>query len=242
MDIHAVPLKDRKIQSYHDHSKEKDRERIVRAIEAGASVAYASEAGMPLIADPGFALARAVQAADHTVTIAPGASAALAGLALSGLPTDAFFFGGFLPNTQAARRKKLENLKDIPGTLIFFEAPKRVAACLSDMVLMLGGNRDAALARELTKKFETVIKAPLDSLLQTVKSAPPKGEIVLIVGQGSSKIVHPDQIDNDLKAAMASHSLRDAVDLVAASMGATRKTIYKRALELAKEKGDDDAG
>ena len=197
-------------------------------------MAYASEAGMPLIADPGYALGRAAAEAGCLVTSAPGPSAPLVALALSGLPTDSFFFGGFLPNAKSARRRRLEDCAAIPGTLIFFESPKRVAACLDDMEDVLGGTREAVLARELTKKFETVLRAPLSELRRIVAETPPKGEIVLLVGQGHSSELNPEEIDSALKTAMQSVSLRDAVDLVSSAHGLKRKDIYKRALDLSR--------
>lgn len=234
MDIHGLALNGRKIIAYHDHSSSGLRAKLVERVQRGAAVAYASEAGMPLIADPGFALGRDVTAAGGLVTIAPGASAPLAALALSGLPTDAFFFGGFLPTAKAARCKRLTECADIPGTLIFFESPKRVAASLRDMAAVLGPDRPAALARELTKKFETVLRGALCDLAETIAATPPKGEIVLLVGRGNSEKISELDLDRELRAALAGATLRDAVDLVAASHGLTRKDVYKRALELVK--------
>ncbi|MEC9310839.1 MAG: 16S rRNA (cytidine(1402)-2'-O)-methyltransferase, partial [Pseudomonadota bacterium] len=171
MEIHGVPLNGRQIIAYHDHSGAGARARLMQAMEAGQSVAYASEAGMPLIADPGDDLSRAAAEAGHKVTVAPGASAALAALTLAGLPTDAFFFAGFLPNASGARRKRLEELRNVPGTLIFYESPKRIAASVADMAAVLG-DRPAALCRELTKKFEEIRRGSLSDLSAGLEETP----------------------------------------------------------------------
>ncbi len=179
MEIHGVPLNNRHIVAYHDHSGAGARAKLLAALDDGQSVAYASEAGMPLIADPGYDLSRAAAEAGHLVTVAPGPSAALAALTLAGLPTDAFFFAGFLPNASGARRKRLEELAAVPGTLIFYESPKRVAASLRDMAEVLG-DRPAALCRELTKKFEEIRRDSLATLATGLEDAPVKGEIVVL--------------------------------------------------------------
>lgn len=234
MDIHGVPLGDRQIIAYHDHSGDGARTRLLAALAAGKSVAYGSEAGMPLIADPGYDLSRLAAEAGHTVTCAPGASAALMALTLGGLATDAFFFAGFLPNAQAARRKRLEELAAIPGTLIFYESPKRIAASLADMKLVLG-NRPAALCRELTKKFEETRRAPLEDLAAQVQDSPVKGEIVVLVDRQREATVSADDLESDLRRAMQELSVKDAAAMVAESHGQPRRKIYQLALQLAKE-------
>lgn len=237
MEIHGIDLRGRHIQTYHDHSPENVRRKLVSRVLEGASMAYASEAGMPMIADPGFSLSRAVTEAGGYVTTVPGASAPLVALSLSGLPTDSFFFGGFLPNTKAARRKRLEDCRDIPGTLVFFDSPKRVGATLDDMSDVLGAYRSAALARELTKKFETIQRGVLSQLAENVRNTPVKGEIVLLVGQGHQPNISDEQIDNALEQALRDASLRDAVDMVTDAFSLKRKEVYKRALELNKGNG-----
>ncbi len=235
MDIHGVPLEGRRVLSYHDHSGTGTRERLLAALRDGQSVAYASEAGMPLIADPGYDLGRAAAGAGYMVTTAPGASAVLTALTLAGLPTDAFFFGGFLPNTTTARKARLEVLRGVPGTLVFYESPKRVAACLADMALILGAERPAALCRELTKKFEEIRRATLGELATGLADAPVKGEIVLVVDRMRSVIISDIEIEQDLKTALASHSLKDAADLVSKTHGLARRKVYQMALKLGKE-------
>ncbi|MFC4669874.1 16S rRNA (cytidine(1402)-2'-O)-methyltransferase [Seohaeicola nanhaiensis] len=234
MDIHGVPLEGRRVIAYHDHSGEGVRARLVEAMAEGRSVAYASEAGMPLIADPGFDLARAAAAAGHPVTAAPGATALTTALALAGLPTDAFFFGGFLPPARAARRTRLEELAQIPGTLVFYESPQRVAAALADMAEVLGEERPAALCRELTKKFEEVRRLPLGELARSLEGAPVKGEIVLVVDRGRSVKIRESDVEADLIEAMKGNSLRDAADLVARLHDLPRRKVYQMALTLGK--------
>ncbi len=235
MDIHGIPLAGRPLLSYHDHSGRGARARLLAALEQGQSVAYASEAGMPLIADPGYDLSRAASAAGYLVTAAPGASAALTALTLAGLPTDAFFFAGFPPNATAARRSRLQALREIPGTLVFYESPQRIAASLSDMVQVLGGDRPAALCRELTKKFEEVRRGTLAELAESLARDRVRGEIVLVVDRARSEVVRESDIERDLAAALADHSVRDAADLVSGVHGIPRRKAYQLALKLAKE-------
>ena len=234
LEIHGVPLDGRRVLALHDHSGPAVQERLLTALGEGASVAYASEAGMPLIADPGFELGRAAAKAGHAVTSAPGPTAVTTALALSGLATDAFFFGGFLPSAAAARRARLSALAAVPGTLAFYESPKRLAAALADMAEVLGGAREAAVCRELTKKFEEIRRAPLAELAAAIAEAPPRGEIVVIVERGRSENISEADLEQDLKAALQTHSVRDAADLVAGLHNAKRRDVYQLALKLAK--------
>lgn len=236
MEIHGVPLNGRRILSYHDHSGSKGTEHLLAELRAGRSVAYASEAGMPTISDPGYELAHAARAEGLAVTVAPGPSAPLTALAASGLATDAFFFGGFLPSAGGARKARLEAVAAVPATLIFFESPKRTAATLKDMASVLGAGRKAVLARELTKKFEEIRQGDLQSLAEQAMATPPKGEVVLLVARADSLNVSSEDLESALIAAMRDHSLRDAVDLVAAAHDVQRRKVYKMALALS-EKG-----
>lgn len=237
MDIHGVPLRDRRIVAYHDHSGTGTRARLLEEIGQGRSVAYASEAGMPLIADPGFDLGRAVREAGHPVTAAPGPSAVPTALALAGLPTDAFFFAGFLPAAAGARASRLEALRDVPGTLVVFESPKRTAATLRAMAETLGADRQAALCRELTKKFEEVQRGSLRELADATALAEPRGEVVLVVDRGRSGKVSDSDLEMNLRTALETHSVRDAADLVARMYDRPRRPIYQLALKLQKEGG-----
>nr|WP_247743110.1 16S rRNA (cytidine(1402)-2'-O)-methyltransferase [Phaeobacter italicus] len=236
MEIHGVPLNNRHIVAYHDHSGAGARAKLLAALDNGQSVAYASEAGMPLIADPGYDLSRAAAEAGHLVTVAPGPSAALAALTLAGLPTDAFFFAGFLPNASGARRKRLEELAAVPGTLIFYESPKRVAASLRDMAEVLG-DRPAALCRELTKKFEEIRRDTLATLATGLEDAPVKGEIVVLVDRHRGDSVSDGDLDTDLRAALQGNSVKDAAAIVAEMHNMPRRKIYQLALEIAKGEG-----
>jgi len=236
MEIHGVPLGGRRVIAYHDHSGAGARAGLLAALAEGKSVAYASEAGMPLIADPGYDLSRAAAEAGHAVTIAPGASAGLAALTLAGLPTDAFFFAGFLPNASGARRKRLEEVSRIPGTLIFYESPKRVAASLADMAEVLG-DRPAALCREITKKFEEVRRASLSELAAQLAETGVKGEIVVLVDRSRSKDVNPEHLEQDLRAALQDNSVKDAADIVSKLHDLPRRKVYQLALKLPKDAG-----
>lgn len=237
MDIHGVPLRDRRILALHDHSGVGVQDRLLAAVAEGKSVAYASEAGMPLIADPGYELSRAAAEAGVRVTCAPGPSALLTALTLAGLPTDAFFFAGFLPNAKTARKTALEALRDIPGTLVFYESPKRLGAMLSDAAGALGAAREASVCRELTKKFEEIRRGTLNDLAKIYAEKAPKGEIVVLVDRARSGTVNEVDLDKELRRALAAMSVRDAADLVAQAHGLPRRQVYQAALALGKDKG-----
>ena len=234
MEIHGVPLEGRRVIALHDHSGTSVQERLIAAIREGKSVAYASEAGMPLIADPGFELSRAAAEAGVMLTCAPGPSAVLTALALGGLPTDAFFFAGFLPNSKSARIAALEKLRDVPGTLVFYESPKRLVAMLRDAATALGAGRKAAMCRELTKKFEEIQRDTLENLAEIYQAQAPKGEVVVLIDRGRSDSVNQLDLETDLQRALKELSMRDAVDLVAQAHGLPRRQVYQAALALGK--------
>lgn len=235
MDIHGIALDGRPMVAYHDHNGPQARPKIMAALEAGKSVAYASEAGTPLIADPGYQLGRAVAEAGFLVTAAPGPSAVLAALSISGLATDAFFFAGFAPTAKGARQSFLRSLQEVPGTLVFYESPKRVHKMLDDL-LEVYGDREAVVARELTKKFEEVRRAPLGELVEQLSGVTLKGEVVVLVARGESTGFDENDMDILLKDAMKSASLKDAVAQVVASTGLPRRKVYQAALQLEKER------
>lgn len=235
LDIHGVQLNGRQVQSYHDHSGAGPQARLLSALQEGRSVAYASEAGMPMIADPGFELARAAVAAGHVVTSAPGPTAATTAMVLSGLPTDSFFFGGFLPSTRSARRTRLEALRDLQATLVFYESPRRIAETLKDAADVLEPSRQAVVARELTKKFEEVARGDLEALATAFAGRTVKGEIVLLIDRGSEKIQESGDMTTALGEAMAEMSVKDAVDLVSKAMNLPRRQVYQAALELTRK-------
>ena len=217
---------------YHDHNAARARPGLIRRLEGGEIVALVSDAGTPLISDPGFKLVEACAEAGIAVYAAPGASALLAGLGVAGLPTDRFYFAGFLPPKQAARRKALEEIAGVPGTLVIYESARRLAASLADMAAALGDRR-ACVARELTKRFEEVVRGSLDELAaRYAGSGPPKGEIVVVVAPPVRPEIGEEAIDRALAAALESQSVKDAAASVAAALGLPRRRLYGRALAL----------
>ena len=219
--------------AYSDATQDDAEPRLLRALAAGKRVVLVSDAGMPLISDPGYRLVRAALAGGHFVTAVPGASALPMALALSGLPTDRFFFGGFLPAREGERRRAIAAAANVPATLVFFEAPHRLSASLADLAELLGP-RSAAIARELTKLFEEVRRGPLDELAGHYAGQPEvKGEIVLMIGPPDPAAAPgPDAVDEALRLAMAGASVKDAAAEVAARYGLQRREVYARALEL----------
>ena len=222
--------------AYSDATQEAAEPRVLAALAAGKRVALVSDAGMPLISDPGYRLVRGALAGNHLVTSAPGPSAVLLALALSGLPTDRFYFGGFLPAKEGDRRRAIADAASVPATLVFFEAPHRLAVSLGDLADLLGP-RPAAIARELTKLFEEVRRAPLDELARHYARHPDvKGEIAVVIGPpGEEAAPAAKKLDEALLAAMAGASVRDAAAEVAARYGLRRREVYARALELKRE-------
>ena len=227
------------IMSYHEHNAETMRPHVIARLQEGAALALVSDAGTPLVSDPGYKLVEAVLAEGLFVTALPGASAVLAGLVLAGLPTDRFFFEGFLPSKQTERKRRIRTLETVPGTLVFFEAPHRIAESLVDLADMLGP-RPAAVARELTKRFETIRRGTLvDLAAQYAVEDKPKGEIVILVAPASGEqgVIGDDEIDARLIEELKARSARDAAALVAADLGLPRRRVYARALHLAGGEG-----
>lgn len=237
MDIHGIPLNGRPMLAYHDHNGDKVRPKLMQYMAEGKSVAYGSEAGTPMIADPGYHLAKQVAETGHLVTSAPGPVAFITALTLSGLPSDRILFEGFLPTTKSQRCSKFAELSEIPATLVFYESPKRIAATLNDAIATLGGARNAAIARELTKKFEEVRRGTLNDLRDSVAAQPPKGEIVLLIDRARSSPVNQDDIDDQIRNALDKMSVKDAADMVSAATGQPKRKIYQRALAI--DKSDD---
>lgn len=233
MEIHAVTPGDRPLVAYHDHNGEKVRPRLLAALAAGKSVAYASEAGTPLVADPGYQLARAAIAAGHPVISAPGPSAVLAALTVSGLPSDRFLFAGFPPAAAAARRRWLEDLAGIPATLILYESPKRVQGLLRELRDSLGADRLAAVCRELTKRFEEVSRGTLAELAAVFAERTVKGEIVIVIDRAGVVAADPAEVEARLREALRCHSIRDAAAEVSVALGLPRRQVYQTALRLA---------
>ncbi|MDU8912906.1 16S rRNA (cytidine(1402)-2'-O)-methyltransferase [Aestuariicoccus sp. MJ-SS9] len=235
MEIHGVALGDRPLVAYHDHNGARVRPRLLGALAEGKSVAYASEAGTPMISDPGFDLARAAVEDGYGVTAAPGASAAVAALTLAGLPTDRFLFAGFLPNAAGPRKRALEELREVPATLVFYESPKRLAAMLAHAAAVLGPERPAAICREITKKFEECRRGTLGSLAEDIAATAVKGEIVVLIGKGAGEI-NESLVESSLSEALLTMSVRDASDFVARMYGRPKRAIYQKAMELAGRK------
>ena len=202
MDIHGVALGGRPLLSYHDHNGERMRPRLLEALKDGKSVVYASEAGTPLVADPGYQLGAAAIAAGHPVTAAPGPSAALAALTVSGLPSDRFLFAGFAPTGAGPRRRWLEDLKATPATLILYESPKRLKALLTDMAEVMGQDRRAVVCRELTKKFEEVLRGTVAELAAALADREVRGEIVVLIDRPGAMAATPADIEAALREAL----------------------------------------
>jgi 16S rRNA (cytidine1402-2'-O)-methyltransferase len=233
MDIHGIALNGRPLLAYHDHNGEAMRPRLLRALKEGRSVAYAPEAGTPLIADPGFQLARAAIAEGLAVLAAPGPSAVLAALTVSGLPSDRFLFAGFPPTGAGERARFLAELGQVPATLIFYESPKRINRLLTEMAEAFGKERQVAVCRELTKRFEDVSRGTLGELAEAFAGRAVKGEIVVLVDRPGDRVVDAASIETALRDALGHGSVRDAAAEVAAALNLPRKDVYRMALQLA---------
>ena len=231
MDIHGVAVGERPLWAYHDHNGERMRPRILAALAEGKSVVYASEAGTPMVADPGFDLGRAAVVEGYGLISAPGPSAVITALTLAGLPTDRFLFAGFLPNASGKRKTVLGELAGVPATLVFYESPKRVAAMLRDAAQVLGGAREAAMCRELTKKFEEVRRGTLGELVDNCEAAPPRGEVVVVIDRSHARASAED-MEQALRGAMETLSVKDAARKVAQDLDLPRRDVYQAALAL----------
>lgn len=226
---------------YHEHNAAEARPKLLARLAAGEVVALVSDAGTPLVSDPGYKLVRAAQEAGHAVTALPGPSAVLAALSLAGLPTDRFYFEGFLPPKSSARQKRIAALRAVPATLVLFESGARLAVTLSDLAQELGP-RPAAVCRELTKLHEEVRRGDLDRLaMDYAGGGETRGEIVLVVAPPSENVATGRDVDMLLRQALARVSVKDAVGEVVHATGRPRREVYQRALELRKETGDGTA-
>ena len=229
--------------AYHEHNAGEMGPRLAARLAAGERLALVSDAGTPLVSDPGQRLVEAAIAAGVKVIAAPGASAILAALVSAGLPAERFFFEGFLPAKSAERRRRIREIEAIPATLVFYEAPHRTAETLADLAAVLG-ERNAVLARELTKKFETIRRGTLADLAGQLAGEPtPKGEIVLLVAPPAEAAEITDAaIDTAISRALLVHSQRDAVQIVSADLGLARRRVYARALQLRQDPAQSEAG
>ena len=223
---------------YHDHNAAEARPKLLARLAAGAAVALVSDAGTPLISDPGFKLVRAARQAGQAVTALPGASAVLAALSIAAQPTDRFVFEGFLPPKEAARQKRIDELARIPATLVLFETGPRLAAALADLAAGLGP-RDAAVCRELTKLHEEVRRGDLVALArETADAAEPRGEIVIVIAPPAAPETPAADLDTLLRQALGRVSVKEAVGEIAAVTGRPRREVYQRALALRPMSGD----
>jgi 16S rRNA (cytidine1402-2'-O)-methyltransferase len=229
------------LKPYHEHNAALARPKILERLAQGASIALVSDAGTPLISDPGFKLVREVCAAGHAVIALPGPSSVLAALAVAALPTDRFFFEGFLPSKETARRARLAELARIDATLVMFESGNRVQDSLRDLADIMGA-RDASICRELTKLHEEVRRAPLSELARAADALETRGEFVLVIGPpaASAQIMTDHDLDELLRSALKRDSVKDAVAHAVEVSGRPRREIYARALELAKQDHAED--
>lgn len=226
----AVPM-----TPYHDHNAEQARPKLLAQLQAGGRIALVSDAGTPLISDPGYKLVRTCADAGVPVIPIPGPSALLAGLVIAGLPTDRVMFAGFLPQKSGARRTDIQDLKDLKATLVFYESAQRLPDALADLNAVLGP-RPAAVCREMTKLYEEVRRGTLADLAAAYAAeGPPKGEIVIVIGGAEDTAASGEDIDTALRRALDTMSVRDAADMVAEAFQEPRRRIYQRALELSKD-------
>ncbi|MCC0804862.1 16S rRNA (cytidine(1402)-2'-O)-methyltransferase [Methylobacterium sp. W2] len=229
--------------AYHEHSNAAVRERMIARMQNGEALALVSDAGTPLVSDPGFKLVQAAIEAGIAVTPIPGPSAVMTAIVAAGLPTDRFFFEGFLPQKSGARRNRLAALGQIPGTLVLFESPHRLPEMLVDAAAILGGSRPAAVARELTKLYETIRRGTLATLAETfTEEGAPKGEVVVVIGTNPDEPPEEEVeagLDAAIEAALSRHSIKDAAALVADATGQPRRVVYARALVLARRTDAD---
>lgn len=224
------------LKSYHDHNAEHALPNALARLAAGDSLALISDAGTPLLSDPGYDLIIAARQAGVSIHPIPGASALLSALVIAGLPTDRFFFEGFLPPKAQARRARLNDLVTIDATLVFYESPQRLAACLKDLATELGA-RNACIARELTKIYETTIRGPLDQLAQQFTGDEVRGEIVIIVAPPLPKGVMDEAcLKKNLADLLKTYSIKDAADILAARFCIQRRKAYALALEVERKK------
>lgn len=234
MEIHGVPLGDRQVVAYHEHSTPAVRDRLVSEMRSGKSLAYASEAGTPLVADPGYQLARAAIEAGIAVDSTPGPSAILAALAIAGLPSDRFFFAGFSPSAKTQRQTWLSELREISGTLVIYESPKRLNGLLTDACDTLGKDRQAVICRELTKKFQEVARGTLGALHDNFAARSVKGEVVVLIDRPGPVETDEKDIEAALKDALKTHSVKDAATVVAGALSVPRREVYQMALAIGK--------
>jgi 16S rRNA (cytidine1402-2'-O)-methyltransferase len=236
MEIHGINLNGRKILSYHDHNGEVQRPKLIALIKEGNVLAYASDAGTPLIADPGFSLTKLAIQNNIRVHAAPGASAVLTALCLAGLPTDNFFFGGFLGSKSSQRIKNLQKIQNLDATIVYYESPKRTLSTLKDISKIFGNDRLISVCREMTKKFEEVIRGTVDQVIDEIKSRNSfKGEVVIVLGPPSKKEIRDEEIYSALQIALQEYRIKDAATQISEQFGVPKKRSYEMALRIKAE-------
>ncbi|MBR4927812.1 MAG: 16S rRNA (cytidine(1402)-2'-O)-methyltransferase [Alphaproteobacteria bacterium] len=222
------------LTAYHEHNADKVRPQLIEKLKKGIHIALVSDAGTPLISDPGYRLVRECREQNLPVTTIPGANAVLSALQLSGLPSDCFYFGGFLPSKQTARQQELNNIKNLQSTVIFYDTPNRLVDALSD-ILSVCGNRKVAVVREITKKFE---ETRLDSVQNLIdyytQNGSPKGELVLVIDRSDTQAttLTKEQLDALILKTVQTSSAKETAELIAGMTGLSKKQIYKRVVEL----------
>jgi 16S rRNA (cytidine1402-2'-O)-methyltransferase len=227
----------RPLRAYHEHNAERERPQILAELAGGKRIALISDAGTPLISDPGYKLVRAAISAGHAVTSLPGASAVLTALAAAGLATDTFLFAGFLPPRQGARRSRLTELKTVSATLVFFESPSRLADSIADIAAVLG-DREMVIARELTKLHEEMRRGSPAELAQWAETSSPRGEMVILIAPPAPAEVTDEAILSSLRPLLAEQSLRDAAKAVADDLGVAKGRVYDLGLALKRDDHD----
>jgi len=233
MDMHGVPLRGRRMLSYHDHNGAARRPQLLAALAEGRSVAYCSDAGTPLVADPGYRLVREAAAAGHAVHPVPGPSAAIAALSVAGLPTDRFLFAGFPPPQAGPRDRWVAEIAAVPATLVLYETGRRMGALLSAFVAAGHGAREAALCRELTKLHEEVRRGPLAALSEALAEAGAgRGEMALVIGPPPRGAPDRAEIEAELREALGELPLKQAAARVARKLGAGKRDVYQIGLAL----------
>ena len=236
MEIHGINLNGRKILSYHDHNGEAQRPKLIALLKEGKVLAYASDAGTPLIADPGFSLTKLAIQNNIRVHAAPGASAVLTALCLAGLPTDNFFFGGFLGSKSSQRIKNLQKIQNLDATIVYYESPKRTLSTLKDISKIFGNDRLISVCREMTKKFEEVIRGTVDQVIDEIKSRHSfKGEVVIVLGPPSKKEISDEEIYSALQIALQEYRIKDAATQISEQFGVPKKRSYEMALRIKAE-------
>ncbi len=234
MELHGIALNGRRIVPYHEHNSARALPRLLADLQAGKTVAYAAEAGTPLVSDPGFELTRAARDLGLPVYAAPGASAVLAALAVAGLPTDRFLFAGFPPAARTARLAFLRDLAPVQATVVLYESPNRINQILDDLAETHGKDRQAALCRELTKRFEEVTRGTIAQIRESCAGRDMKGEFVLVLDRAAVRAADAETVERALDRALDEMTVKDAAAAVADAFSLSRREVYQLALERGK--------